>query len=142
MKSRIRAIQRSYPIVWHRCHTGHTGRRSALSDREAMVLQHLSGGSMPPRVLARHLGIAASTLSEVVNKLVARELVERKVDSDDKRRVTYEPTAAGEAEIDAASPLAYAQLERALGLLDEEQQVRAVEGLNLLADACRRLGDA
>lgn len=140
MKSRVRAIQRSYPLIWYRCHTGHAGRKSALSDRESQVLQHLGRESLTPAALARHLGIPTSTLSEAVAKLVDRGLVERRTDPDDRRRIHYVPTEAGEAELDASSPLSTAQLERALALLDETQQARAVEGLELLADACRRVG--
>lgn len=142
MNARVRAIQRSYPIIWFRCHTGHSGRKSALTDRESQVLQHLGRQSMTPAALAGHLGIAASTLSEVAAKLADRGLVERRTDPNDRRRVHYVPTEAGEAELDASSPLSATQLERALAMLDDDQQRRAVEGLELLADACRRMGDA
>lgn len=135
----VRTIARSYPIIWHRCHTAHSGRTSALSNREAMVLQHLSGSPLAPVALAKHLGIASSTLSEAIHKLIDRGLAERHVHESDRRRVSYCTTEAGEAEIDAASPLSADRLAEALARLSPEEQRRAAEGLELLAGACREL---
>lgn len=138
----VRRIQRAYPLIWHHCHTHHRGRGDALSDRESNVLSHLSWDeSRTPAQLARHLAIGASTLSEAIDKLVARGYVERRVEPADKRRVRYRLTTAGEEALDDASVLSSPRLRAALERLPPEDRERAVAGLELIAGACRGSGD-
>ena len=135
----VRRIQRAYPQIWYHCHTHHRGRKDALSDRESSVLSHLSWDeSRTPAELARHLAIGASTLSEAIDKLVARGYVERRVDAHDRRRVRYRLTSAGEEALDESSVLSSPRLRAALERLAEEDRERAVAGLELIAGACRR----
>ena len=109
-----------------------------MSDRESSVLSHLSWDqSTTPAQLARHLAIGASTLSEAVDKLVGRGFVERCVDPEDKRRVRYRLTAAGEEALDDSSVLSSPRLRAALERLAPEDREHAVAGLELIAGACR-----
>ncbi len=78
----IRRIQRAYPQIWYHCHTKHTGRADELSDRESVVLGHLSRDqARAPGPLAKHMGIGASTLSEAIDKLAHRGFVVGQLDA-------------------------------------------------------------
>lgn len=137
----VRRVQRAYPQIWHHCHTQHPGRGDALSERESTVLSHLSWDeSRTPSDLARHLGIGASTLSEAVDKLVQRGLVERRVQPDDRRRVRYRLTDAGTDALDESSVLSTSRLRRIFERLGQDGE-RAVAGLELIAAACRPESD-
>lgn len=133
----ILRIQVAYPKVWYHCHTHHRGRADALSERESHVLGHLSRDrSRSPSELAEHMGIAASTLSEAVDKLVGRGLVERRVEPEDRRRVRYRLTPEGLEAIAATSVLSSDRLRRALERLEPDEREAAVHGLELLARGC------
>lgn len=134
----VRRIQAAYPKIWFTCHVEHNGRRTNLSDRESKVLSHLSWDeSRAPAGLARHLGIRTSTLSEAVDKLVKRGLVERRQDPQDKRRVRYRLTAEGVDTLEQSSVLSPTRLRRALDRIAPERRDEAVVGLELLAEACQ-----
>ncbi|MBX7079786.1 MAG: MarR family winged helix-turn-helix transcriptional regulator [Nannocystaceae bacterium] len=133
----VRRIQRAYPLIWYHCHTQHGGRGSELSERESAVLSHLRDAHpMAPAELAAHLGIGASTLSEAVDKLVERGMVERIVDAADRRRVHYRRTASGEEAIDRSSVLSAASLRLALERMSVAEREQAIAGLERIASAC------
>src|SRR5690349_11842803 len=71
----IHVVQVSFPQVYLACHTRHQRKRSTehrLSQRDASILAHLDLETpMPPAKLATHLGIARSTLSEALKRLIA-----------------------------------------------------------------------
>ena len=134
----IRRIQRAYPQIWYHCHTKHTGRADELSDRESVVLGHLSRDqARAPGPLAKHMGIGASTLSEAIDKLAHRGFVERCPDPSDRRRVRYRLTDAGDEAIGRGSVLSSTRLRDMLARLADDDRERAVAGLELIADACR-----
>lgn len=135
----VRRVQALYPRIWHACHRHPHAvtRRSGLTEREGTLLAHLADGRLrSPADLARHLGVAPSTLSETVDGLVDAGLVERRRRRGDRRRVDFVVTDAGREAIADASPLDPVRLGRALASLGEAERRRAVEGLALIADAC------
>jgi DNA-binding MarR family transcriptional regulator len=142
----VRRIQAFYPQVWHTCHRRHppaAAKAGGLREREAMVLAHLSEDHFQtPPVLCRHLGINASTLSELLDGLEERGLVRRERREDDRRRQQITLTDEGRAALERGSALDPERVAAALGQLSEEERRRAVEGLGLLARACRALRDA
>jgi DNA-binding MarR family transcriptional regulator len=48
-----------------------------------------------PRTVAARVGVAKTTLSAIVAHLIIRGLIQREVNSDDRRRVILSPTDAG-----------------------------------------------
>ena len=63
-------------------------RRSALSGTARAVLLHLARtGPLTVTEAARHLDRAQSVVSEIVNHLEAKGLLERQSDPDDRRRL-------------------------------------------------------
>ena len=63
----IQIVQMAYPQVYLACHTRHQRKRTtvhALSGRDSAILAHLDEREgIAPANLARHLGVARSTLS-------------------------------------------------------------------------------
>ena len=72
----VRFIQRDFLEVYFACHVSHGRRRltaGALTPQDAVYLGHLDARKpVSPRHLARHLGIADSTLSAFIKRIVVR----------------------------------------------------------------------
>lgn len=88
-----------------------------------------------PRHLARHLGVAGSTLSAALNRLSALGYLTREPARQDRRQIELRLTAAGTKAMSAASVLDPRRVARMLGQLPESKRRRAVAGLQALADA-------
>jgi DNA-binding MarR family transcriptional regulator len=144
MKRDVLAVLVAYPQIWHSCHLRHPrGERSGhgVTERELGLLAHLTSSEpMSPKLLARHLGVTAGTLSAAIEALVERGLVRRERRADDRRRQNLTLTADGERALVHDSVLDAGRVRRALGRLPAEQRAAAVRGISLLAQACRGVG--
>jgi DNA-binding MarR family transcriptional regulator len=137
--AQVLEIQVLYPRVWFACHAEHSdasAKKNGLSERESTLLAHLLAGMSSPDDLGRHLGKSASTLSETVDGLVARGLVERKRREDDRRRVDLDVTDRGRETYSRGSALSADRLAAALERLSVSDRAAVVRGLSLLARAC------
>lgn len=135
----VLAVIRFYPQVYLACHVEHRSRAESptgLTAREAGILAHVDdpAGSSPAR-LARHLGVAASTLSAALARLAGQDMLALDADPGDARRRRVRLTAKGRAALAAGSVLDPARLAAILGGMEAEARRRAVEGLGLLAAA-------
>jgi DNA-binding MarR family transcriptional regulator len=139
LADQVHAIQRHYPQIYLACHRRH--RRAASSEhgisaRDSSLLSHLDRERpMSPSRLARHLGVAASTLSAAVERLVRLGLIERVRDARDRRRGELRLSARGAEAMSAASVLDPQRLTSLLSRMAPRERARAVEGLALLANA-------
>lgn len=139
----VERIQFVYPQVYYACHTRHARERSSdsrLSGRDATILVHLDRTEpISLSALARHLGLAASTLSEATSRLEAFGYVSKgDRGGRDRRRIGLTLTSKGVAAVRASSVLEPARLGAALRRLSREERLRVIDGLSTLADACRR----
>ena len=66
-----------------------------LTHAEAQVMAHLASGEQGLGSLHDKFGHRRSTLTSILDRLVARGLVTRKVPEEDRRSVIVRPTAAG-----------------------------------------------
>jgi len=136
-------IQRLYPQIYLACHVDHVTQRSTqwrLSSRDSSVLSHLDRDrGMSPRDLAAHLGVAASTLSATITRLVRLGYIANDVGSADKRQRELRLTAKGAEAMASTSVLDAARVKRVLKKLTKEERVDAVRGLALFARAAREL---
>ncbi len=70
----VSEIQRLYPQIYLACHVDHVRARSTewrLSARDSALLSHLDRKTgTSPKALAAHLGVASSTLSAAIARLV------------------------------------------------------------------------
>lgn len=135
-------VQYHYPQIYLACHRRHTRRRSSqhdLSSQDSAYLAHLQRQSgTRPRDLARHLGIGVPTLSAWVKRMEASGYLSRRVHGEDRRQVELRLTAKGEAAMQATSVLDTDRLRAVLGHMDGAEIAQALDGLKILAEACRR----
>jgi len=138
-------VRRCYPQIYFACHVRHTRRRSTehdLSAQDSVYLGHLDRERPTnPKTMARHLGIADSTLSAFVNRAQQLGYVERLVSERDRREAELRLTERGEDAMRATSVLDLDRLLLVLGRLSESERECAVDGLVLLAQACRAARD-
>lgn len=137
--ARIRSIQRYYPQIYLACHVDHVrtkSNRHHLSAHDSTLLAHLEE-SQPTLAgpLARHLGIASSTLSAALNRLESLGHLTRTPARRDKRQIELRLTALGAEAMAEASVLDTKRVAAVLENLSATDQKRAVAGLALLAAA-------
>jgi DNA-binding MarR family transcriptional regulator len=142
MSDDVRRIQRAYPQLYLACHVQHTTRRRShgLSDRDASVLAHLDELSpVTAGRLAAHLGVGPSTVTEAIDRLERKELVVR---TRRGRTVQLRITKEGIALMQASSVLDAVRVAAMLAAVPARQRAAAVRGLELLAEAARRMRGA
>lgn len=137
----VRAVQVAYPQIYFACHTRHVKRASSptrLSATDSTLLAHLHDEDpVRPTALARHLGLAASTLSAAVARLTAHGYVAQQVAANDKRATELRLSPKGAAAMQASSVLDQRLVTAMLARLRPAQRRQALEGLALLARAAR-----
>jgi DNA-binding MarR family transcriptional regulator len=136
-------VLRAYPRIYLACHVEHRTRASSptgLTARDGSLLAHVADpeGSSPAR-LARHLGIAASTLSAALARLESAGMLRTDPDPGDARRRLVRLTAAGREAVASDSVLDADRVAALLARLSRAERRRAVDGLKLLGEAARRL---
>ena len=107
-----------------------------LSLPQYRVLALLGEGSTASSVLARRLAVSPPSVTAVVDGLVARGLVERQADPEDRRRLTLLLTREGKRVLAAADAAAEARLEEIAGYLDDAP-TPGLDGWNLALDRNR-----
>ena len=134
-------LQRLYPMIYMACHTAHRADRGvdALTPRESSLLAHLTDSDLrTPAALTAHLGIAPSTLSETMQGLVRRGLVEATRDEDDERKLHYELSGTGRRALQASSVLDEDRVQRLMKRLSPTERARALAALSLIVAATKR----
>ncbi|HEX8527780.1 MarR family winged helix-turn-helix transcriptional regulator [Allosphingosinicella sp.] len=138
----VLAVLRAYPQIYLAAHVEHRTRGSSstgLTSRDSSFLAHVADpiGSSPA-ALARHLGIARSSLSEALSRLERQGLIEVTVDPEDARRRVVRLSPAGREAMVQSSVLDPGRVGAMLATLDDSERERAVRGLELLAEAASR----
>lgn len=138
----VRMVQVAYPQIYFACHTRHIRRASTatrLSATDSTLLAHLDEAhATRPTALAKHLGIAASTLSAAINRLAKLGYVALGKAAGDGRAVDLQLTVKGAAAMQASSVLDAALVANMLTQLSSSERKRALEGIGLLAKGARR----
>lgn len=128
-----------YPRIYFACHTRHVTdpkRNRVLSAHQASVLDHLD--AIEPTgllTLAAHMGVTASTMSLMIDRLVRGGYVIRERDGRDGRRVNLRLTKAGVRIKSEKSVLDPERVRRVLAQLTSQEREEAIRGLALLARA-------
>jgi DNA-binding MarR family transcriptional regulator len=135
----VSRIQIAYPQVYLACHTRHQRKRSTrhnLSQRDSSILAHLHPTQgIAPAVLAAHLGIVRSTMSEALKRLIALGFVQRA----SARGAAVILSEQGISAMRDTSVLETARLARVLSALSARDRQLICDGLERLARACRRV---
>jgi len=143
MKKHVEAIQRAYPQIYLACHADHMKARSTefrLSARDSSILSHLDAQRpQSAGVLATHMGVRPSTFSAAIKRLIALGYVAQRADPQDRRVMQLTLSRLGAKAMAATSVLDVSRLAALLSELDGDERTRAVAGLQLLADAAKRV---
>jgi DNA-binding MarR family transcriptional regulator len=141
--SEILTVQRCYPQIYLACHVDHVRRKSTpfeLTSHESALLAHLDKNKpQTARQLADHIGVADSTLSASLQRLVRLGCINRQSSPKDRRVALLRLTDKGEAALAATSILETERVHALLKVLKAKGRAEALHGLNLLAEAARRL---
>jgi DNA-binding MarR family transcriptional regulator len=137
------AIQRYYPQIYLACHVDHVRAISTphrLSAKDSGLLSHLDEArGITAGQLARHLGVAASTLSAALTRLESLGYLTRHPRPRDRRTIELRLTARGAEAMAATSVLDRRRVAGLLARLTAAECRRAVAGLALLARAAGEL---
>ena len=139
----IEVIQRCYPQIYLACHVKHiraTSTAHRLSARDSSLLVHLSPTDpTTPGALAAHMGVGASSLSAVITRLAKLGYLHREQSPRDRRTAELRLTAQGAKAMSATSVLDPNRLAAVVHQLTASERLRVLEGVELLAGACRQL---
>ena len=142
----VRLVQVAYPQIYFACHTRHVRRASTptqLAATDSTLLAHLDEReSVRATSLAKHLGLAASTLSAAIARLAALGYVVQRRGTDDGRAVDLLLSVKGAAAMQASSVLESSRVKKMLGRLTPAERKRALDGLALLGKAARKANGA
>jgi DNA-binding MarR family transcriptional regulator len=138
-RAEVETVLRCYPRIYFACHSRHVRdekTQALLSARQASVLDHLDDvEGTPLLVLARHMGVTASSMSLMADRLERGGFLRRDRSPQDGRRVDLRLTPAG-MEIKKQQKVLEPELIAAmLGRLDPARRRQALHGLELLAEA-------
>ena len=138
-RAEVETVLRCYPRIYFACHRRHVRDEQSqkhLSAHQASVLDHLDeveGTSL--LALARHMGVTASTMSLMVDRLERGGYVRRERSPADGRRVDLRLTPAGAGIKKQQKVLEPELIAAMLQRLDETRRQQALHGLELLAEA-------
>lgn len=139
----VSAVQRLYPQIFVACHNDHIRAASTewrISSQDASILVHLDRTTgLRPSSLARHLGVAPSTLSAAVSRLEKLGYLSNQPATRDKRQRELRLTERGAQAISATSVLNFERVAALMQKLTRDERKAAVDGLALLARAAREL---
>jgi len=82
--------------------------------------------------VAEHIGLALPSMSKLVDGLVELKLVLRQSHSDDRRRITLELTARGDALLQSARASTQNALAKRLSELSESERATVVRAMQIL----------
>jgi DNA-binding MarR family transcriptional regulator len=137
----VRLVQVAYPQIYFACHTRHIRRASTatrLSAADSTLLAHLDENrATRPTELAKHLGVAASTLSAAINRLAKLGYVTLGKAASDRRAVDLRLAAKGAEAMQASSVLDAALVAKMLAQLSPVERTHALDGIGLLAKGAR-----
>jgi len=142
-RAEVETVLRCYPQIYFACHRRHVRDEQTqvvLSTHQSSVLDHLDdveGTSLFE--LARHMGVTASTMSLMADRLERGGYLRRERSRQDRRRVDLRLTAAGvriKKQQKVLEPVLVAAM---LRRLDERRRREALRGLELLAEAAGEL---
>jgi len=136
-------VQRLFPQVYLACHVDHVRAAStswSLSSHDASILAHLDReNAITPRALAAHLSVAASTLSGAIARLSRLGYLASEPSPSDKRKRDLRLTTRGAKAIAFTSVLDESRVRELLSLLNPQERITALHGLQLLARAARQM---
>src|SRR6476620_1156156 len=133
MRDDVFEIQRLYPQIYLACNHDHIRASSTefrVSSQDGSVLVHLDHETgIRPNALAKHLGVAASTLSATISRLEKLGYLSSTPATGDKRQRELRLTPQGAAVVAATSVLNEERVRAMVRKLSPAERKAAVRGL-------------
>lgn len=115
-------------------HSRALAQRSGLTGPQLVVLQFLDQrGSQTTGELAAGVSLGQATLSEILDRLEKKKLIERRRSATDKRRVINQLTVLGKDSVEHAPPLLQESFVEELQQLEEWEQTLILSTLQRVA---------
>jgi DNA-binding MarR family transcriptional regulator len=136
-----REVMETVPLVMRFIRTEMRSRRApSLSVPQFRVLTFLSHRpGAPLSSVAEHLGVARSTASATVDRLVRRQLVQRKTHPEERRSVVLTLTATGVQHLQQVRDAASTRMAKVLAGLSAADLLQVSQGLSLLGSAFKEI---
>ena len=136
-----REAMETVPLVMRFIRTEMRSRRApSLSVPQFRVLTFLSHRpGAPLSSVAEHLGVARSTASATVDRLVRRQLVQRKTHPEERRSVVLTLTATGMQHLQQVRDAASTRMAKVLAGLSAADLLQVSQGLTLLGNAFQEI---
>jgi len=139
IRAAVETVLECFPAIFLACHRRHVrddATKQVLSSHQASVLDHLD--AIEPthlHELAAHLGVTASSMSLMIDRLERAGFVRRSRDKQDARRTNLRLTKAGLRIKRQKKILEPRLVEAMLRRLAADEREAALRGLRLLAQA-------
>ena len=136
-----REVMETVPVVMRFIRMEMRSRRApSLSVPQFRVLTFLSRRpGAPLSSVAEHLGVARSTASATVDRLVRRQLVSRTTHPEERRSVVLTLTPVGAQQLQQAREAAASQMAKVLAGLPAGELLQVTQGLTLLGKAFKEI---
>jgi DNA-binding MarR family transcriptional regulator len=136
-----REVMETVPLVMRFIRMEMRSRRApSLSVPQLRVLTFLSHNpGAPLSSVAEHLGVARSTASAIVDRLVRRKLVSRTTHPEERRSVVLTLTPAGAQHFQQGREATSAQIAKVLAGLSTADLLLVTQGLTLLGSAFKEI---
>jgi len=136
-----REVMETVPLVMRFIRTEMRSRRApSLSVPQFRVLTFLSRRPGAPLTgVSEHLGVARSTASAIVDRLVRRKLVNRTPHPEERRSVVLTLTATGVQHLQQVREEASSRMAKVLAGLPATDLLQVSQGLTLLGSAFKEI---
>jgi DNA-binding MarR family transcriptional regulator len=136
-----REAMETVPLVMRFIRTEMRSRRApSLSVPQFRVLTFLNHRpGAPLSSVAEHLGVARSTASATVDRLVRRQLVDRQTHPEERRSVVLTLTATGVQHLQQVRDAASTRMAKVLAGLSAADLLQVSQGLALLGNAFQEI---
>ena len=106
-----------------------------LTGPQALIIRELvRAGQLTGSELAKRLSLSQATVTDVVKRLESRGLVQRLRASDDRRKVTIQPTDEGRKTLEGSVPLLQERFLERLANLQDWEQTQLLASLQRIAE--------
>ncbi|NMP23299.1 MarR family winged helix-turn-helix transcriptional regulator [Sulfobacillus harzensis] len=133
LKAVVNLIRLSEPLIFD------LWRSHELTIAQVQCLRILSHQPEQAGDLAKKLSMSSTSLTRILERLETRGLVERTVDTHDRRRIWVRLTETGQARVSSMTSWYNTPLFAAIRHLSDEERTRFVEVLEHYTDTVRQV---
>lgn len=116
-------------------HSRQISQHHGMTVPQLVLLQEIAAqGTVSVGDLAREVSLSQATVTSILDRLAARDLIVRRRGETDKRVVRVELTASGQSVLQTAPPLLQERFVAAFGRLRDWEQSQILSSLERVAD--------